>query len=53
MGGYIPDHLQRVDLIIADQDFCASVYSNKNHTIHDSQVCAYDPYVEKGSCNVS
>ncbi|XP_033230960.1 chymotrypsin-2-like [Belonocnema kinseyi] len=51
LGGSPPDHLQRVDLIISAQEFCRSVYESMGLSVHDSQICAYDPVDEKGSCH--
>lgn len=52
LGGSPPDHLQRVDLVISAQEFCRSVYEDFGLSVHDSQICAYDPVAEKGSCHV-
>ncbi|XP_029050356.2 chymotrypsin-2-like [Osmia bicornis bicornis] len=41
--------LQRVTILIADQEFCKYTYKGSQN-IYDSQVCAYDPTVKKGAC---
>ncbi|XP_011147843.2 trypsin-1 [Harpegnathos saltator] len=43
--------LQRVNILIADQDYCRQKYNSMGYNVHLSQVCAYDPDTEKGSCN--
>ncbi|XP_034192565.2 chymotrypsin-2-like isoform X1 [Osmia lignaria lignaria] len=49
-GGPAPVHLQRVNILIADQEYCK--YSYKDiRKVYDSQVCAYYPSVKKGICN--
>ncbi|XP_033229489.1 mite allergen Der p 3-like [Belonocnema kinseyi] len=50
-GGYAPDHLQRADLVISGQEFCREAYKEENLSIHDSQICAFDPDVKKGACH--
>ena len=46
------DHLQRADVVIADQDYCARAYEPEPVHIYDSQICAYDPDIGKGPCAV-
>lgn len=50
-NGPTPDHLQRADLVIADQTYCVKKYAEFGLNVHDSQICAYDPKVMRGSCN--
>ncbi|XP_029050344.2 trypsin-1-like [Osmia bicornis bicornis] len=50
LDGPTPVHLQRVNILIADQEYCKNTYKGSQN-IYDSHVCAYDPSVEKGSCN--
>ncbi|XP_011876585.1 PREDICTED: mite allergen Der p 3-like [Vollenhovia emeryi] len=45
--------LQRVNILIADQNYCKYMYNNRGYNIYSTQVCAYDPSIEKGSCQVS
>ena len=42
--------LQRVNIVIADQTYCHNVYRSLNYNVYPTQVCAYDPYRGKGSC---
>ena len=49
-GGPTTVRLQRVNILIADQEYCKYTYKNVGN-IYDSHVCAYDPSVAKGSCN--
>ncbi|XP_076179603.1 transmembrane protease serine 9-like [Ptiloglossa arizonensis] len=50
-GGPTTIHLQRVDILIASQEYCKYMYKSQSLNIYDSQVCAYDPSVQKGSCH--
>ena len=50
-GGPTTVHLQRVNILIADQEYCRLIYNKQHYNIYDSHVCAYDPTVEKGSCH--
>jgi len=50
-GGPTIPKLQRVNIIIADQGYCKNVYNKMGYNVHPTQVCAYDPSVEKGSCH--
>ncbi|XP_076301532.1 chymotrypsin-2-like [Lasioglossum baleicum] len=50
-GGPTTIHLQRVNILIANQDYCKLMYNKAGYNIFESHVCAYDPKVEKGSCN--
>ena len=52
-GGPTTVNLQRVNILIADQEYCKHIYNKAHYNVYDTQVCAYDPKVEKGSCNVS
>lgn len=52
-GGPTTNKLQRVNIVIADQGYCANIYNKMGYHVYDTQVCAYDPQVEKGSCHVS
>ncbi|XP_043515642.1 chymotrypsin-2-like [Frieseomelitta varia] len=50
-GGPTTVNLQRVNILIADQEYCKYIYNKMHYNVYDTQVCAYDPKVEKGSCN--
>ncbi|XP_017888643.1 chymotrypsin-2-like, partial [Ceratina calcarata] len=50
-GGPTTIYLQRVNILIADQQYCKLIYSKQHYNVYDSQVCAYDPTVQKGSCH--
>lgn len=50
-GGPTTTQLQRVNIVIADQTYCRNKYVNLGYYVHNTQVCAYDPRVEKGSCH--
>ncbi|XP_012528116.1 chymotrypsin-2-like [Monomorium pharaonis] len=49
-GGPTTVKLQRVNILIADQIYCKYIYNNIGYNVHPTQVCAYDPSIEKGSC---
>ncbi|XP_011863836.1 PREDICTED: trypsin-1-like [Vollenhovia emeryi] len=51
LGGPTTTKLQRVNIVIADQQYCKNKYGNMGYTVHPTQVCAHDPSVEKGSCH--
>ncbi|XP_043784377.1 chymotrypsin-2-like [Apis laboriosa] len=44
-------YLQRVDILIANQEYCELMYKKVNYNIYETQICAYNPTSEKGSCN--
>ncbi|CAL1683671.1 unnamed protein product [Lasius platythorax] len=50
-GGPTTEKLQRVNIVIADQTYCSNVYKSMGYNVYSTQVCAYDPKVEKGSCH--
>ncbi|EFN71150.1 Mite allergen Der f 3 [Camponotus floridanus] len=50
-GGPTTNQLQRVNIVIADQQYCSDKYTDLGYNVYPTQVCAYDPRVEKGSCN--
>ncbi|XP_072747493.1 chymotrypsin-2-like [Anoplolepis gracilipes] len=50
-GGPTTEKLQRVNIVIADQTYCRNKYTSMGYNVHPTQVCAYDPRVEKGSCH--
>ncbi|XP_067010236.2 mite allergen Der f 3 [Anabrus simplex] len=50
-NGAIPNELQKVDILIANQAQCRSVYNSMGYNIYDSQICADVPEGGKGSCN--
>ncbi|GAB1865440.1 Mite allergen Der f 3 [Camponotus japonicus] len=50
-GGPTTNKLQRVNIVIADQKYCSDIYADMGYNVHSTQVCAYDPRVEKGSCH--
>ncbi|XP_070161270.1 chymotrypsin-2 [Polyergus mexicanus] len=50
-GGPTTEQLQRVNIVIADQGYCANIYNKMGYNVYPTQVCAYDPRVEKGSCH--
>ncbi|XP_011705140.1 PREDICTED: mite allergen Der f 3-like, partial [Wasmannia auropunctata] len=52
-GGPTTTKLQRVNILIADQDYCRYMYENIGYNVHPTQVCAFDSSAEKGSCHVS
>ncbi|XP_011863837.1 PREDICTED: trypsin-1-like [Vollenhovia emeryi] len=49
-GGPSTDKLQRVNILIADQEYCKDMYGSMGYNIYATHVCAHDPSVEKGSC---
>ncbi|XP_034195404.2 chymotrypsin-2-like [Osmia lignaria lignaria] len=49
-GGPTTVHLQRVNIMIADQEYCKNIYKGSQN-VYDSQVCAYESGVEKGPCH--
>ncbi|KAG7197995.1 hypothetical protein KM043_016220 [Ampulex compressa] len=51
LGGPTTTRLQRVNIYIANQQYCKYVYNKLYANIYESQVCASDSIVEKGSCN--
>ncbi|CAL7944838.1 unnamed protein product [Xylocopa violacea] len=50
-GGPTTVYLQRVDILIADREYCKLIYSHDHYNIYSSQICAYDPSIQKGSCH--
>ncbi|KOC69515.1 Trypsin-1 [Habropoda laboriosa] len=50
-GGPTTIYLQRVNILVASQDYCKLMYNKRHYNIYDSHICAYDPSVEKGSCH--
>ncbi|XP_036141753.1 chymotrypsin-2 [Monomorium pharaonis] len=50
-GGPTTTKLQRVNIVIADQDYCKYKYNNMGLNVYPTQVCAYDPSIQKGSCH--
>lgn len=50
-GGATTNKLQRVNIMIAEQKYCKDMYDKMYYNIYETQVCAYDPISEKGSCN--
>ncbi|KAK2578460.1 hypothetical protein KPH14_000961 [Odynerus spinipes] len=50
-GGPTTTKLQRVNIVIADQGYCRSMYNKMSYAIYDTHVCAYNPESSKGSCN--
>lgn len=50
-GGPTTIYLQRVNILIANQEYCELTYKKINYTVYESQICAYYPTSEKGSCN--
>ncbi|XP_003705839.1 trypsin-1 [Megachile rotundata] len=51
LGGPTTVRLQRVNIYIADPEYCRYIYNKRGYNIYDSHVCAYDPSTAKGSCN--
>jgi len=51
-GGPTTTKLQRVNILIADQEYCKYMYNNMGYNVYSTQVCAYDPSIQKGSCHV-
>lgn len=52
-GGPTTTRLQRVNIYIADQNYCKDTYKKMGYNVYNTQVCAYDATVMKGSCHVS
>ncbi|XP_017761679.1 PREDICTED: chymotrypsin-2-like isoform X1 [Eufriesea mexicana] len=50
-GGPTTIYLQRVNILIANQEYCRLMYNRENYNVYDSQICAYDPSTQKGSCH--
>ncbi|XP_050576992.1 chymotrypsin-2-like isoform X2 [Bombus affinis] len=50
-GGPTTVFLQRVNILIADQEYCRVMYSKQHQNVYDSHLCAYDPSAQKGSCH--
>lgn len=50
-GGPTTIHLQRVNILIANQEYCKLMYNKLNYNVYETQICAYYPTSEKGSCN--
>ncbi|XP_076618975.1 trypsin-1-like [Colletes latitarsis] len=50
-GGPTTVQLQRVNILIANQAYCKHIYGNQSLNVYDSQICAYDPTAQKGSCH--
>ncbi|KAG7197994.1 hypothetical protein KM043_016219 [Ampulex compressa] len=50
-GGPTSVRLQRVNIYIAHQEYCKYMYKQMYYNVYDSQVCAFDPTVQKGSCH--
>ncbi|XP_077256103.1 chymotrypsin-2-like isoform X1 [Temnothorax americanus] len=50
-GGPTTTKLQRVNILIADQGYCKLMYNNMGMNVFPTQVCAYHPETEKGSCH--
>lgn len=50
-GGPTTNQLQRVNIYIADQTYCKDMYRKMYYNVYPTQVCAYDPSSEKGSCH--
>ncbi|EZA56168.1 trypsin-1 [Ooceraea biroi] len=50
-GGPTTTRLQRVNIFIADQKYCREKYQGMGYNVYDTQVCAYDQAVMKGSCH--
>ncbi|XP_043262965.1 trypsin-like [Colletes gigas] len=51
MGGPESRQLLKADLYISNQTACENVYKSIGYAVRDTQICANDPKVEKGSCN--
>nr|XP_033322627.1 trypsin-1-like [Megalopta genalis] len=50
-GGPTTIFLQRVNILIASQEYCKLMYHKQGYNVYNSHICAYDPSVQKGSCN--
>ncbi|CAK9805104.1 Mite allergen Der p 3 [Anthophora plagiata] len=50
-GGPTTIYLQRVNILIASQDYCQLMYKKQHYNVYESQICAYDPSIQKGSCH--
>ncbi|KAL6435844.1 hypothetical protein ACFW04_005603 [Cataglyphis niger] len=42
--------LQQAIIYIADQEYCKNMYTNIQYNIYDTQICANDPNISRGSC---
>ncbi|XP_029163066.1 mite allergen Der p 3-like [Nylanderia fulva] len=42
--------LQRATIYIVDQEYCKNMYNKILYNIYDSQICANNPNISKGSC---
>ncbi|NP_001166089.1 serine protease 72 precursor [Nasonia vitripennis] len=49
-NGPTPKDLQKVGVLIADQQYCNNVYTKLGEKVHETHICAHDPVVEHGSC---
>ncbi|XP_029163067.1 trypsin-1-like [Nylanderia fulva] len=49
-NGIETDKLKVASIRIADQAYCKSMYWRFKQPIFDTNICAYEPTVEKGSC---
>jgi len=52
-GGPSSVHLQRANIYISNIDACRKQYKKIGLYVYDTQVCAYDATVDRGSCHVS
>ncbi|XP_051156162.1 chymotrypsin-2-like [Leptopilina boulardi] len=50
LGGSNSNNLQKANIFIVKQSFCVNTYKKKNLTIYNSQLCAYDPKIQRGAC---
>ena len=51
-GGELSRFLQKVTILIADQDYCRKVYAPLKADVYETHICAHDPVSEHGSCQV-
>ncbi|XP_076627633.1 trypsin-like [Colletes latitarsis] len=51
LGGPESRQLLKADLYISNQTTCENIYRNIGYAVRDTQICANDPKVQKGSCN--
>ncbi|XP_043468493.1 chymotrypsin-2-like [Leptopilina heterotoma] len=50
LSGRNSNTLQKANIFITEQSLCVNKYKKENLTIYDSQICAYDPNVQRGAC---
>ncbi|KAJ8683975.1 hypothetical protein QAD02_019767 [Eretmocerus hayati] len=54
LGGdipFLPEHLQKAQIWIANQDYCQKVMKELGYKVTSTQICANDPSNRRGQCN--